>query len=109
MKSLQTFFVLVCLVIGSGCADMDRQQMGTTIGALVGGAAGSQLKNHRVLGVAGGAAAGGFIGNRIGRYLTEQDRHRAAEATARTARTGSSEQFRTASGATVATTDLLNP
>ena len=109
-------FYVVCgsafsvLLFATGCADISTQQMGTGIGAIVGGVAGSQIsRNNRVVGAVAGAAVGGFVGNRIGKYLTDQDKKRTTDASARTAETGKPQQFRTGSGATVTTTVTPNP
>lgn len=50
----------------SACGTMDRQQLGTGTGAVLGGAAGNAATGSTV-GTIGGAAAGGVIGNEVTR------------------------------------------
>jgi uncharacterized protein YcfJ len=104
MHTIKVLALALSLAL-AGCAEMNKQQSGTAIGAVLGGVAGRQIagSNNRVVGVATGAAIGAFVGNRIGKHLSEQDKRRAADASARTAETGRSQQFRTSTGATVST------
>ena len=54
---------LAASLIGlTGCGTMDRQTAGTVGGAVIGGVVGDALIGGPV-GVIGGAAAGGYIGN----------------------------------------------
>lgn len=77
----------------AGC-DGSKEGAGTLIGAGLGGLAGSAFgKGGGQIGmIAAGALLGGFIGNRIGNHMDEQDR-RLAQANAQqaleTSRTGS--------------------
>lgn len=105
MRIFSTLVFVTCLVSAAGCAEMNKQQLGTGIGAVIGGVAGSQVagRSNRVVGVAAGVAVGAVIGSAIGKHLSEQDKKRAAEASTRTAQTGRPQQFRTSSGATVMT------
>jgi osmotically inducible lipoprotein OsmB len=52
------------VTILSACGNLDRQQVGTGTGAVLGGAAGSALTGS-TLGTIGGAAAGGVIGSEM--------------------------------------------
>lgn len=47
----------------AGCADMNKRQRNTAIGAAVGGVAGSVLTGGSTVGTVGGAVVGGVIGN----------------------------------------------
>ena len=46
----------------TGCADMNKRQRNTAIGAAVGGVAGSVLTGGSTVGTVGGAVVGGVIG-----------------------------------------------
>jgi surface antigen len=72
-------FVLSANIIG--CADMTKQQAGTGIGAVVGGALGNAIggKNKELATVIG-VAAGAVVGNKIGQYLDEKDQKLASAA-----------------------------
>ena len=111
MSRLQAFCFSFAMVSAAGCADLSKQQVGNGLGAVIGGVAGSQVasRSNRVVGIAAGAAIGGFVGSRIGKYLTEQDKKQAADASARTAETGRPQQIRTSSGATVTTAPAPAP
>ncbi|EGC99286.1 hypothetical protein B1M_37366 [Burkholderia sp. TJI49] len=50
----------------SGCDSMSRRQRDTAIGAGVGGVAGAAIGGN-ALSTLGGAAAGGIIGNQVGK------------------------------------------
>lgn len=52
------------VTILSACGNLDRQQVGTGTGAVLGGAAGQALTDS-TLGTIGGAAAGGVIGSEV--------------------------------------------
>lgn len=65
--------IVIALVIGLlGCAGMNKEQLGTGIGTLAGGALGYAVdkKNGALI----GAALGGVVGNRIGASLDEKDK-----------------------------------
>lgn len=49
----------------SACADMSRQDKNTAIGAGAGAVTGAVLTNGSGLGTVGGAAVGGYIGNKV--------------------------------------------
>ena len=51
----------------TGCADMNKRQRNTAIGAAVGGVAGAVVSNGGILGTVGGAAIGGVIGDQLGK------------------------------------------
>lgn len=111
MQNFSTLVFATWLISAAGCAEMNKQQLGTGLGAVVGGVAGSQVagRSNRVVGVAAGTAVGAVIGSAIGKYLSEQDKKRAADASTRTAQTGRPQQFRTSSGATVITAPAKPP
>lgn len=61
-------FALMLLVSGCSTWDgMSKREKSATTGAAVGGAAGAVLTNGGVLGTVGGAAAGGLIGDQLGK------------------------------------------
>ncbi len=59
--------VVSSLLALSACSGMSERQRNTAIGAGIGGVAGSVLTNGGTLGTVGGAAAGGVIGNQVGK------------------------------------------
>ena len=59
-----------------GCANVNKEQAGTAIGAIVGAVVGKKVAGDR--GMVLGAMAGGLMGNRIGAHLDEEDRKRLA-------------------------------
>lgn len=68
----------LCVGMLSGCAtdgQMNKQDIGTGAGVVLGGIAGSFFGkgSGRIVGVLVGAAVGGFIGNQIGAMLDEED------------------------------------
>jgi surface antigen len=82
MKKLALIFSAgLFAVMAAGCAT--KEESGTLIGAYSGALIGSTLgrgPGGHFAGMVGGALAGGFIGNRIGAAMDEEDRRRAAEA-----------------------------
>ncbi|MBF0325554.1 MAG: glycine zipper 2TM domain-containing protein [Alphaproteobacteria bacterium] len=77
MKRLIAMGVAACIL--TGCATdgtASKQDVGTGMGVVIGGLAGSFLGkgSGRIVGALAGAALGGFIGNRIGAMLDEEDR-----------------------------------
>ncbi len=74
---------LIPLVIGlSGCGGGPREDMGTVVGAVAGGAIGNQFGkgDGRVAATIAGIVIGGIVGSEIGRSLDENDRRRASAA-----------------------------
>jgi len=71
MKSIKTLAasaLAVVAVVGlSACSDMSRRDRDLAIGAGTGALAGSALTGGSTLGTLGGAAAGGVIGNEVGK------------------------------------------
>jgi len=53
------------LLAGSGCSGMSERSKNTALGATAGGVAGAVLTGGGTLGVLGGAAVGGIIGNEV--------------------------------------------
>ena len=91
---------------------MSKQQLGTGLGAAAGGLLGNQVGRGtgRVLATAAGAVVGGYVGNRIGKNLDEQDRKRLSDATLKTAETGRSQSVVSPStGATIRTEPVAAP
>lgn len=76
MKNRFVVALLIPTLLLSGCAGMNKQEQGTAIGAIVGGAAGIFFGRGtgKIIAVLAGAAIGGLIGNRIGNMLDEQDK-----------------------------------
>jgi surface antigen len=83
--------------LSAGCAELDQlsqEQLGSGIGALAGGVAGALVGTQfgsttgQLVATLVGTVAGAWVGNRIGAYLDEQDRQRAAEATQQATVTG---------------------
>lgn len=105
LASLISVLIAGCLF---GCAGANKS---TGLGATLGGLAGSQVVSgkRRIVGIAAGVAVGAFIGNRVGKYLDDRDKRKAADATAQTAETGQKQQFKTSSGATVTTVAAAPP
>jgi surface antigen len=104
-------FSAICLIFSvflCGCADMNGEKVSTGLGGIIGGLAGNKIGSGsgRTVGTVAGVAIGAFIGNRIGKYLDAEGTKRTAAASAKTADTGQSQQFRTSSGAMVTTSSV---
>ena len=65
-KYVAGFIAIVILVGVSGCSDMSARDKSTAFGAGVGAAA-AVVTGGSTLGILGGAAVGGVIGNQIGK------------------------------------------
>jgi osmotically inducible lipoprotein OsmB len=77
MKTMHSFAVsavaaAVLLGLG-GCGDMSTRDKDTAIGAGTGAVAGAILTNGSPLGVIGGAAVGGVVGNQVGKHEQRED------------------------------------
>ncbi|MCF6199381.1 MAG: glycine zipper 2TM domain-containing protein [Hyphomicrobiaceae bacterium] len=75
--------LLMPLLIGlAGCGGGPREDMGTVVGAVAGGAIGNQFGkgDGRTVATIAGILIGGIIGSDIGRQLDENDRRRASRA-----------------------------
>ena len=60
--------VAIVMVLGlTACSGMTQREQNTAIGAGVGAVGGAVLTGGSPLGVVGGAAVGGVIGNQVGR------------------------------------------
>ena len=58
--------VTIMLMLGlSACADMSKRDKNTAIGAGAGAVTGAVLTNGSPIGTVGGAAVGGYIGNKV--------------------------------------------
>jgi surface antigen len=77
MKRIFTaFLTLVCGIALSGCADMNKQDIGVLTGGVAGGLLGNTIGqgNGRILAVVGGTVAGAMIGGAIGHSMDETDK-----------------------------------
>jgi surface antigen len=98
LKILAAALVLsVGMGLSAGCAELDQlsqEQIGTGLGALAGGVAGALVGTQfgsgtgQLIATLVGTVGGAWVGNRIGSYLDEQDRKRAAEAAQQATVTG---------------------
>ncbi|NML29744.1 glycine zipper 2TM domain-containing protein [Paraburkholderia antibiotica] len=67
IRHIGTLAAIATLIVSlSACDGMTRRQRDTAIGAGVGGAAGAAIGGN-ALSTLGGAAAGGIIGNQVGK------------------------------------------
>lgn len=76
----------------TGC-EMDKGQIGTLAGAAVGAGAGKLIGGKGTSGTIGlivGALAGGYLGNQVGKWLTDKDRDKIDETTSKAAESGKS-------------------
>ena len=65
MRSIKRLLATgLAFAVLAGCSGMSTRDRNTAVGAVVGGVAGSALTDSTA-GTLGGAAIGGFIGNRI--------------------------------------------
>ncbi|MGO9461839.1 MAG: glycine zipper domain-containing protein [Rhodomicrobium sp.] len=79
MKKLGLLFLtLAFAVLAAGCATKEEQ--GTVFGASTGALLGGAMSRGNPAAVVGGALVGGFIGNRIGKSMDDEDRRRAYDA-----------------------------
>jgi uncharacterized protein YcfJ len=102
----------VVLGVSAGCANISKEQGGAGVGAVVGGLVGSQFGSGgtQILATALGVGAGALIGNRLGKYLDDQDKQKLANATIKTAETGKPESVVSSdSGTTMRTTTIPTP
>ena len=74
MKKVLLAFAVASFVFVGGCANMNKQQTGTVMGAVGGAIAGAAIGKGSVWGVLAGAAIGGAAGNLIGREMDKQAR-----------------------------------
>jgi len=88
VAALSALSLSACATTGS------REELGTVFGAALGGLVASHVANDdREIWIAAGALAGGFLGNRLGRYLDEQDQQRMALATQQAVATGDAQSW----------------
>jgi surface antigen len=80
MKSGLLTIALAIALTAAGCAT--KEDTGTLLGAGTGALIGNQFGHGggKVAATIGGALIGGFVGNRIGKAMDDEDRRRAAEA-----------------------------
>lgn len=77
MKKIVTAFVAVIASISlAGCENMNKQDVGTLSGGVIGGLVGSQFGqgSGKLVAVGAGALAGAFIGGAIGKNMDDTDR-----------------------------------
>jgi osmotically inducible lipoprotein OsmB len=68
MQKLAVSAITAALTLGMiGCSGMSQRDQSTAIGAGVGAVGGAVLTGGSPLGVVGGAAVGGVIGNQVGK------------------------------------------
>ena len=91
MRLRKVIATLVAAGLLFGCADMNKEQVGTALGALAGAFVGNKMGGDR--GMAIGMALGGMIGNRIGAQMDEQDRQKLAVLERHALDTGNSGSF----------------
>lgn len=72
---IKQLLAIALVVVGSvgmaGCATR-AQTVGTTGGAVAGGALGSAVTGGSTIGTVGGAAAGGVVGNELGKEYNKK-------------------------------------
>ena len=75
VKTLTTLALAITLSVTSGCANMNKQNMGTMLGAGAGAAVGSLFGkgSGKIAAVLVGSVLGGVAGNMIGKSLDESD------------------------------------
>src|SRR3974390_3215364 len=79
MKKIGLLLIAFALAaVTAGCATKEEQ--GTIFGAGTGALLGNAMSRGNPAATVGGAIIGGFIGNRIGKSMDDEDRRRAAEA-----------------------------
>ncbi len=67
IKALMTAAAITMLLGAAGCGNMSTRDKDTAIGAGAGAIAGAVLTGGSAIGTIGGAAAGGLIGNQVGK------------------------------------------
>jgi osmotically inducible lipoprotein OsmB len=71
MKTMHKFavstVVAVMMLGAAGCSDMSTRDKDTAVGVGAGAVAGAVLTHGSPVGVIGGAAVGGLIGNQVGK------------------------------------------
>lgn len=94
-RAIRLLFVsLVCLTLTS-CESMpiSKELMGTGGGALAGGLIGGLASDGNIFAIGAGVLVGGFIGNRVGKYLDDRDKELLAQSTSEAFSTGSDQSF----------------
>jgi surface antigen len=83
MKKITTFALAGVLTVSlSGCANMNKQDVGVLTGGAIGGAVGSLFGggSGKILATAGGAVLGAVIGGSIGHSMDEVDQMKMQQA-----------------------------
>lgn len=87
--ALRTVILCIPMLGLSGCDTLSKAQIGATMGTVVGGVIGHKACGEKKdLCAALGALAGGYLGNKLGKYLDEQDRQKMATATQQAVNSG---------------------
>ncbi|MEO8401329.1 MAG: RT0821/Lpp0805 family surface protein [Gammaproteobacteria bacterium] len=75
-KILSAFVALIASISLAGCENMNKQDVGTLSGGVIGGLVGSQFGqgSGKLVAVGAGALAGAFIGGAIGKNMDDTDR-----------------------------------
>lgn len=76
---LSALAAALVLVSVNGCENMQKRDLGTAIGAIIGGIAGYKLGKDSAGGAAIGTLVGGVVGRMIGQYMDDADKKRLAE------------------------------
>jgi len=94
-RSLRWTLVLLVSLSLTGCANMpvSKQLLGTAGGAGVGGLIGGFASDGNVFAIGAGILVGGFVGNRIGKYLDDRDKEMLAQSTSEAFSDGESQTF----------------
>ena len=96
MKKIHLVIASFFIVTLFGCqhSNLSKTSLGTGVGAVIGGLSGKMLGNGKNEVALIGAVAGGWIGNRIGEYLDEQDKQRLAQSSQEAIRTGKTQTWK---------------
>ncbi len=108
---IRLVYFSLALSLLSGCADLNKQAVGTGVGAIVGGLGGSQVGNGKgkTAATAVGVLAGAVIGNQIGKYLDDKDRAEANAATQRALDSGRSQTWSNPDSGASGQIKVINP
>lgn len=73
--NIKTLVLLIIVVLLAGCETGQKQQLGTVLGAGIGGLAGSQIGSGRgqMMAIATGTLLGSILGSEIGKSLDRAD------------------------------------
>ncbi len=82
MKKFRVLSITCAAVLLLAGCNATKQDQGTIIGAIAGGALGSQVGggSGRIVATVAGTILGGYLGGQVGKTMDENDRYRANEA-----------------------------